>query len=143
MSFEDLPDDWSDRPVTDPALLDDVLDLFVSAASREAGALYLLLCDGEDRVAQPIVVDDLPVQCRADEAERLLHAFVSAAATLRADLGLLLAVARPGTPRATAADRLWLTVADGVCDRLGVRLLGVHAVTPAGSQQVRPGRKAA
>jgi hypothetical protein len=143
MSFQDLPDNVADLPITDPAILDDMLDLFVSAASREAGALYLLLCDGENRVVVPIVVDDMPVQCREDEAERLLDSFVTSAATLRADLGVMLAIARPGSPEARRPDRLWLTVAERVCDRRDVRLLGVHVVTPAGSQQVRPSRRAA
>jgi hypothetical protein len=143
MSFQDLPDNCAELPITDPAILDDMLDLFVSDASRAAGALYLLLCDGEDRVVVPVVIDDLPVQCREDEAERLLDAFVTSAATFRTDLGVLLAIARPGSPEARKPDRLWLTVAERVCDRREVRLLGVHVVTPDGSQPVRPARKAA
>jgi hypothetical protein len=37
MTFEDLPDNWDDRPLTDPALLSDVLDLVV--CSRRIGPL--------------------------------------------------------------------------------------------------------
>lgn len=38
MSFHDLPDDWSERPLTDPALVTDVLDL-VGAIGRRGSVL--------------------------------------------------------------------------------------------------------
>jgi hypothetical protein len=36
VTFEDLPDNWDDRPLTDPALLSDVLDWW---CSRRTGPL--------------------------------------------------------------------------------------------------------
>jgi hypothetical protein len=60
MTFEDLPNDWSDRPLTDPALLSDVLDLVVFEKDRAAGAVSFLLCDDEGRLVQPVTIGELP-----------------------------------------------------------------------------------
>jgi hypothetical protein len=43
MTFDDLPDDWSDRPLTDPALVADVLDL-VSSRATVSKALSASCC---------------------------------------------------------------------------------------------------
>ena len=47
MTFNDLPDDWPTRSITEPGLVADVLDLLVSEADRQRGALVLALCDSE------------------------------------------------------------------------------------------------
>ena len=57
MSFDDLPDNWPELPLTDQRLLADVLDLVVSEQSRRDGALYVLLCDENARLLQPIAID--------------------------------------------------------------------------------------
>ena len=44
MSFQDLPDDWPEHPITDPAIFIDVVDLMATVADREAGAIYVLVC---------------------------------------------------------------------------------------------------
>jgi hypothetical protein len=55
MTFDDLPDDWSDRPLTDPALVADVLDLVVFARDRQQGAVSFLLCDEDARLVQRLM----------------------------------------------------------------------------------------
>ena len=65
MSFRDLPEDWPSRPLTDPTLVDDVLDLLVSERDRQDGALFILLCDSQDHLALPTACDDPPALASA------------------------------------------------------------------------------
>lgn len=60
MDFEDLPEGWAQRPITDPDVFEGVVDLIVTEASRSMGALYLLLCHADGRLLQPVAVDDFP-----------------------------------------------------------------------------------
>jgi hypothetical protein len=69
MTFEDLPDNWDDRPLTDPALLSDALDLVVFEKDRAAGAVSFLLCDDEARLVQPVTIGELPATMT--QAERV------------------------------------------------------------------------
>ncbi len=50
MSFEDLPRDWAQRPLTDPDIFEDVVDLVTREKSRAAGAIMLLLCHPDGRM---------------------------------------------------------------------------------------------
>jgi len=67
MAFTDLPADWPTRPLTEPRLVADVLDLLLSDADRLAGGLLIALCDDEARLLQPIVIGDLPARAAAGE----------------------------------------------------------------------------
>ena len=65
MSFEDLPADWPQRPVTDSEITADLLDLIVGDRDRAVGALGILLCGRDERLLQPVVVEapDLHGEC--------------------------------------------------------------------------------
>lgn len=76
MSFEDLPDDWSDHPLSTPGLAIDVVDLFFRGRDRAAGALLLLLCDAQHRLLQPIVIDDVPWLASQPERSRFFDGFL-------------------------------------------------------------------
>ena len=81
MSFEDLPPDWPRRPVTDPAITADLLDLFVGDRDRAVGAVGILLCGREGRLLQPVVVETPAEGQAADIAflrERLTGSAVAA-----------------------------------------------------------------
>lgn len=134
MSFDDLPHDWPERPLTDPRLLADVLDLVVTSRSRDRGALYVLLCDDADRLLQPIAVDDVPPAPEPAECDRVLQAVLGPVADLVPHGSFLVAVARPGGLSVTPADDGWAESARRV--RGPWRLLGVHVVTADGSRPV-------
>jgi len=141
MTFTDLPPDWGERPLTDPRLVADVLDLVVSERSRYDGALCLLVCDETDRLRVPMVVDDVPVTVPPATEQTALTRLVDDLASLDADLSVLVAIARDGGLSVTAADRAWAeAIATAAAGR--VRLLGVHVVTLDGSREV-PRRAAA
>jgi hypothetical protein len=138
MSFEDLPDDWLTRPVDDPEIVDDVLDLAVFIADRERGALAVLMCDDEHRLVQPVMVSDAPRDVPPDERARAVGVFVEA-------LGhgsLLLAIARREGLSITDDDRDWAVAALRACGD-EVRFLGLHVVTVGGSRLVPLGEAAA
>lgn len=135
MTFEDLPPDWEDRPLTDPRLVADVLDLFVSHRARHEGALVLLLCDGEDRLVQPVEIAEPHTAGDAAERSASLRSLFAMLADLEPDAGVLAAVARRGGLSVTPDDACW---AEAIADAAAgfVRLRGVHVVTPDGSRPV-------
>lgn len=108
----------------------DVVDLFVLDSCRRAGALYVLMCDGEDRVVAPVAVDDVPAE-RPEDCSVLLWPFLEVMRE-RPGGGLLLALGRAGTPHLTQLDREWGDAAVKTCARVGVRLLGLYVATPDG-----------
>jgi hypothetical protein len=134
MTFEDLPDNWDDCPLTDPALLSDVLDLVVFEKDRAAGAVSFLLCDEDARLVQPVTIGELPATMT--QAERV-H-FVSVMVEGMGHRGaMVVALARDDGLSITADDQAWCRAAQAACGN-DVRLLGVHVVTMTGSRVVPP-----
>ncbi len=129
MTFEDLPPDWPTRPVTDPDITADVLDLVVRDADRANGALCLLLCGEGRRLVQPLVIPNVPATLRPDERRRVF-------ATLRHVVddggfsgGVLVAVARARHAYVTDDDRAWHEAAIDALADIGIELLGMWIVT--------------
>jgi hypothetical protein len=140
MSFDDLPDDWSDRPLTDPALVSDVLDLVVMERDRRAGSLCLLLCDEEDRLLQPVAISELDEIRSEAERDRGLSTVIG---VLGHPGSVLVALARPDGLSIREDDVRWRAACVRVCAEHDVRLLGVHVVTCDGSREVPAGAAAA
>lgn len=139
MSFEDLPSDWPRRPVTDPEITADLLDLFIGDRDRAVGAVGVLLCQREGRLLQPVVVETPELRMGAAERRRGFDALCEAFGHLgepgASDLGLLVAIARPGPPLVTPTDLGWRDTAYRSCQESGLALLGVWLVTP---EVIRP-----
>ena len=133
MSFDDLPDDWSVRPLTTPTLVADVLDLVLAEADRRAGALAFLLCDDTGRLLAPAVVTDVPDDVDDEEKRRMIETFVrplGPAGTLH------LAIGRQDGLSIRPSDRAWASAAAEVCAG-GPRLLGFHLLTLHGYRELR------
>ena len=139
MSFDDLPEGWKERPLTDPRLVADVLDLMVSEADRHAGALAVLLCDEQGRLMQPGIISDLDYESSEAERAQMLSCFVTAM-TEWFD-SVLFALARADGLSITADDERWARAVRHACSG-ELRLLGFHLVTRNGSRLV-PGTVAA
>lgn len=75
MSFDDLPENWSDLPLDSPGLAADVADLVVSHRDRSGGCVGLILTGRWHQVA----ID----ACRAGGTP-LLGAFLATPSTVRA-----------------------------------------------------------
>jgi hypothetical protein len=132
MSFEDLPDDWVERPLDEPRLVTDVLDLVVSLQDRLAGGLAVLMCDEGHRLLQPCVISDL--NYLASDAEREI-ALSNVVDVMDRPGSLLVAIARPDGLSITADDHAWARAMARACAD-DVELLGVHVVTMHGSREV-------
>lgn len=131
MSFEDLPANMREIPLSDPVFIADVLDLFVSMQDRYDGGLLLLLCDDERRVVQPVMIHDIEVAPPPDTVEVLTN-LMTGIADLIPGITVLAAVARPGRLRVFPGDEHWARVIHRAAAGT-VELIGVHLVTPAGS----------
>lgn len=132
MSFEDLPADWAQRPVTDPDITADVLDLVIRDADRDTGCIAALMCNAAGRVVQPVVVELPPGGVPAGEHQRffdLVCGGMAAVSDFGDRGGILVAVARPRGPFVTGDDREWHDAGRRSCADHGVRLLGTWLVT--------------
>lgn len=144
MGFQNLPDDWPDLPLTEPQLLADVLDLVVMERDRRAGGLGVLICDGHQRLAVPVMISE-PDDLASDEDRRV--GLETIARSVRGfDLGegggtgrpgIHLAIARRDGLSVTKSDRAWQRAAATVCAD-DIDLLGVHIVTCDGSRTLPP-----
>jgi hypothetical protein len=129
MTFDDLPDHWSDLPLDTAGLAADVADLFVSVADRESGCVALLLTDAERRLAQPLVIHDVAPDA---DPQPLAGFLTQLSATLRAARGAVVLVrGRPGGVLLTEADRRWHDLVLSTCRREQVPVLGAFLATPA------------
>lgn len=131
MTFEDLPRDWATRPINSD-LTEDVLDLLVTAHDREAGAIYVLICDDDGRLVQPVVVGlehaDQRSAANAQEAERLFDGIAHLVQEAGRG-GILVAIARTGFSAIGDADRRWHQAAINATRARAVPLLGTYIVT--------------
>ena len=76
MTFEDLPHNWSDLPLTDPVLAADVVDLALGYWDRLRNSMLVLLCGEDMRVLQPCIIEGFDWRCTArerGETFRFLH----------------------------------------------------------------------
>jgi hypothetical protein len=132
MRFEDLPRDWAQRPITDPDVLEGVVDLIATDQSRDEGATYLLLCHPNRRLLQPVCLPDEPrLVAPSAVGERVSLALTEAARHGVHDV--VMVIARPGRPTATPRDRDLRSAFERACTSAGVTL---HAVTVAAPDAV-------
>ena len=136
MGFQDLSDNDLDRPLTEPALVANVLDLVISAADRRAGAIGVLMCDPDGRLVQPAVIGELKPDPTDEDRDRLVSVFVEA---MGGHGSLLLAIARRDGLSISPDDVAWCHAASRVCAGSGVRFLGAYVVTMTGSREVPDG----
>ncbi len=133
MSFETLPENWTDLPLDTPGLGAGVADLVLGVADREAGAVALLLTDADGRFVQPCVLGGVPADADPQALVPLLAEVTSVLREARG--GLVLVRGRDGSVLVTDADRRWHEAVLAACRRSGVRLDGAYLATPAA---VRP-----
>ena len=132
MSFDDLPPDWPDRPLTDPALRGDVVDLFLSDSDRARRSLLVLLCDDDHRALQPVVINDIP-HTTTSERRAAVFRFLEEVPTA----AVVVALGLPTTLRARGHVRSWERATRLMCERLGITLLGFHLATLDGGVETR------
>jgi len=153
MSFENLSATWPDRPLTDPAVTADVVDLMVSHGDRRRGTLTVLICAPDDHYLATVTVelpaDAIPAEAVPPEAvpaDRSTHAVGPSPAQLcgtamhpiipavrtAPGTALILTLGRPGPARLTDLDNQWTQAATTICRAAGIRLLGFYIATKDG-----------
>ncbi|WP_141821196.1 hypothetical protein [Humibacillus xanthopallidus] len=131
MSFQDLPADWAQRPITDPDVFEGVIDLIVTDQARCEGSTYVLLCHEGGRLMQPICLPDEPHTVDVVRVQDgLTRLFTEAAGEGVHDV--VMAIARPGRPDPTPRDHDLRVAFEEACSASGVRLLGVAIAAPTG-----------
>lgn len=128
MSFDDLPENWSDLPLDTPGLAADVADLVVGDRDRAAGCLGILLTAADLTMAQPCLVHDVDDGHRPEE----LRDFFRRLAEMVASTGgaMVFVRGRSGSVYVTDLDRRWHQVVVDGCRDGGAPLLAAFLATP-------------
>ncbi|MFI5706847.1 hypothetical protein [Kribbella sp. NPDC051620] len=129
MTFNDLPTNWLTRPLTDPVLAANAVDLFVTEAERRQGVLAALICDGRARFRTSILLD-LPRDAPLASARSCIRALAPLVPVLqgRPDGALILALGRPEPD--PPSDHDWTQAAIQTCQTASIRLLAFYLATP-------------
>lgn len=127
MTYKDLPQDWPMRPLTDPTIAADVVDLVVRDQDRAKGGLSFLLCRADGALAQPVFVETEGCPDLAD----LVRHFADIIEHVPEVRGLVVAVAKP-FGGVTDTDRRVHQAAIEVCRSHGLTLHGTYLATHAG-----------
>ncbi|MFY1636968.1 hypothetical protein ACN27F_27450 [Solwaraspora sp. WMMB335] len=127
----------SDSPVLDsPEAIDAHLTSSIERWERGRRGVRFVLCDGDDRVQVHCPVDDLPAELDPADCAQAVAIFANALAERTGDGSMLVVLTRPGSSAISDPDRIWFHAAYEVCAKVGVRLLGVHLVTPVDQRRI-------
>lgn len=122
MTFEDLPQNWPELPLTTPGLASDVVDLFLPVRDRVRNSLLLLLCDETDRiVADPVVINDVPWSASAEQREAPFRALAHFPG-----LHVLVALSSRAMLRPELVER-WRDTARRSLEHVGISMIGFHS----------------
>jgi hypothetical protein len=129
MTFSDLPTNWLTRPLTDPVLAANAVDLFVTEGERRRGVLAALICDRRARFRTSILLD-LPRDAPLASPKSCIRALAPLVPVLegRPDGALILALGRPKPDPPSDDD--WTQAAIHTCRTASIRLLAFYLVTP-------------
>lgn len=127
----------NDAPVLDsPEAIDAHLAASVEPWERGSYGVRFVLCDADNQVRVHCPVDHLPPQPDPADCARAVSVFATALAERNGDGAMLVVLTRPGTSAVTDPDRAWFHAAYQVCGQLGVRLIGVHLMTPTNQRRI-------
>lgn len=126
MSFQDLPKNFRELPLTDPVLAADVVDLVCSEYNRAQGCLMVLICDADQRPIQPIMLEGRPDL----DGEPISSAGLRNLATAVDECGAsaLIAVGKPAGPVDDRDRRLHQRLLDAFAER-GVPIIATYLAT--------------
>lgn len=130
MAFDDLPPDWTDRPLSTPHLAGDVVDLVVKESDRAQNTFAVLPCDEND-IGYPTPVLIEQTDWLVDDEER--RQMLTALATLGLPAVVLAFSSSRRLPDGVLAR--WRADAETAFGTAGTRVIGVftawaHHVEP-------------
>jgi hypothetical protein len=128
--------------MSEPAVLDspDAIAGHLAEAIEEwergRRGVRFVLCDADNEVRVHCPVDDLPECTDPADCAHAVSVFATALADSEPDGAMLVALTRPGSGTVIDPDRVWFHAAHEVCAKTGVRLLGVHLLTPSDQREI-------
>jgi len=125
MSFRDLPADWPRRPLSDPRLAADVLDLCVSDLARGQAGMCVLVLRHDLTLGQPFLIGGPVPQL---ERRSVLSTLMRGCTQSRPESAVVLGIVHPGAA-VSDEDRDLHQDAVQACRDIGVLLLGAYLVT--------------
>jgi len=129
----------AETPVLDtPEAIREHLEIALDPADRARRGVRFVLCDAENRVMVHCPVDDVPVGVNVEDCKNFVSVFASALAEGDEGGAMLVAVTRPGAATITEEERDWFRATHETCARNGVRVLGVHLLTPRDHREIHP-----
>lgn len=138
MSFQDLPDDWPQRPLTDEDLVHDVLDLCVNNCDRDEGGIAVLALRSNLVLAQPVfVAGAIP----AIERRTVLTNLLLACTLQELDATVVVAIAH-ADGALTDEDRAVHQLVLEICAEHAITLLSTHLVTSCDIRSLPARRRA-
>jgi hypothetical protein len=128
------------RRMTSKAFVRDVLaehiERVVTREQRSRRSVCFIACNRSptDRVLY-LPVDELPPNSTDEECRFIAGFFADAVAEL-GWTGMAVVLTRPGGPTVANVDRRWYGAVRDSCGEHGLRLLGMHLLTPGGSREL-------
>lgn len=107
-----------------------------SKRGRNLHGVRFVLCDDDNLVRVHCPVDDLPPDLNPDEIPVIVSAFAQPLADLSDCPGVLVVLTRPGPSAIIDLDRHWFRKTHEICAGFGIRVLGVHLMTPHEHREV-------
>lgn len=128
----------SESPVLDsPEAIDAHLTASIEPWERSNHGVRFVLCDADNQVRVHCPVDHLPPVPDPADCTHAISVFAKALVEREGGDGAMLVVlTRPGSSGVSDPDRVWFHTAYRVCRELGVRLIGVHLMTPADQRRI-------
>ena len=133
MTFEDLPADWPSRPITDPEIWEDVLDLLVCQPTGAGHSLAVLACHADGRLLQPMMIGPDIGLCDQVVADNAVGAIVEVLGDAEPHGTVVIAVARPDGLSLTDDDHRWRAAFAAALQPTTWTLASAHVVTLTGS----------
>lgn len=126
-------------PVLDsPEAIHEHLEIALDPGDRCQRGVRFVLCDADNRVMVHCPVVNIPDDVQPDECAHFVSVFASALAEGDDGGAMLVALTRPGAATVTEVERQWFRATHEVCASNGVRVLGVHLITPRDHREIHP-----
>ncbi len=108
----------------------------IQPADRGTLGVRFVLCDDTNRVLTHCHVTDISDHAGFDDCYQITS-LVACVMSAGHDCGAVVAVTRPGSTILNKTDVQWFRAAHGSFHEHGVRLLGVHIITPGGQREIQ------
>lgn len=122
MTFEDLPPNWTELPLSTPNLAGDVVDLVLSESLRADNTMLLLPCDDQDiGFPTPIALENTDWFLEASQRQQMVQAL--------AEIGVPSAVLAVSSSRQLPVELVaqWHSDVQAAFATTGTRLIGFYS----------------